>query len=148
MKAILQRVRSASVSVAGEICGEINQGLLIFLGIHTDDSEKELEWIVNKTLNLRIFSNDAGQFDLSALDIEAEILLVSQFTLYGNCQKGRRPSFTDSAHPSIAEPLYNLAIDKFKESGLKVETGRFGANMLVDIQNDGPVTMILEREKQ
>ena len=146
MKAVIQRVREASVSIDNKIVGQINQGLTILLAIHNDDTDKELDWVVNKIVNLRIFSNDSGQFDLSAMDIDAEILLVSQFTLYGDCKKGRRPSFTNSAQPDKAIPLYEKAIEKFKATGLKVETGEFGADMLVDIKNDGPVTLIVERQ--
>ena len=148
MRVLIQRVKSASVTVDKECVGNIEQGLLIFLGIHQDDTQTEADWLLNKCLKLRIFDNNQGQFDKSLLDISGELLIVSQFTLYGNCDKGRRPSFIDSAHPSISKPLYDYFVKQAKTFKLKVATGVFGANMLVDIKNDGPVTMIIERNRQ
>ena len=148
MRALIQRVKSASVTVNNDVCGKIDKGLLIFLGIANGDQEADGDWLVNKCLNLRIFNNEQGQFDLSLSEIKGEILVVSQFTLYANCQKGRRPSFTDSAPPPISEPLYNYVVNEFKKSGLKVASGIFGADMLVDIKNDGPVTIMLEQDRQ
>ena len=148
MRALIQRVSSASVSIDGKIYGKIGKGQVILLGIANEDNETDADWLINKCLNLRIFNNDKGQFDLSLLDISGEILLVSQFTLYADCQKGRRPSFTDSASPELAQPLYDYFVSEIKKSGLKVETGIFGADMSVDIKNDGPVTILLEQDRR
>ena len=124
--------------------GEIGPGLLVFLGVGREDGEPEARYIIDKTLNLRIFNDSEGTFDRSALDTGADLLVVSQFTLYGNTRKGRRPSFMDAAPPEIAEPLLDRTVEVFRESGLKVETGRFQAHMLVSIHNDGPVTISLD----
>ncbi len=144
MRAVVQRVSSASVSVDSEVVGSIGPGLVVLLGVSRDDSEAEVRYIVDKTTNLRIFSDDEGKFDRSALDIRAELLLVSQFTLYGNTRKGRRPSFVEAAQPDKAEALFDHAVALFGETGLKVETGRFQAYMAVAIHNDGPVTLMLD----
>ena len=144
MRALIQRVARASVTVGDELVGEIGPGLVVLLGIGREDGEPEARYIIDKTLNLRIFNDSEGRFDRSALDTGADLLVVSQFTLYGNTRKGRRPSFMDAAPPEIAEPLLDRTVEMFRESGLRVETGRFQAHMLVSIHNDGPVTISLD----
>lgn len=144
MRALVQRVSGASVTVGGEVIGQIGRGLVVLLGIATWDGEDEARYIVDKTVNLRIFPDEEGRFNRSALDAGAELLVVSQFTLYGDTRRGRRPSFTDAAPPQRAQELFQRTVELFRESGLKVETGRFQAHMLVSIQNDGPVTIMLD----
>lgn len=145
MKALLQRVSSASVSVNGRITGQINRGFCILLGVTHGDSTKEADWLVNKLAGLRVFEDEAGKMNLSIEDIGGEFLVVSQFTLYGDARKGKRPSFTSAARPEQAEPLVDYFITQLRERGFKVGTGVFGAMMHVEIHNDGPVTMMLER---
>lgn len=145
MRAVVQRVRKASVSVGDEVVGAIGPGLVVLLGVKNGDTEAEARWLANKIANLRIFSDQEGKFNLSALDVGGEALVVSQFTLYADARKGRRPSFTEAAPPEVAEPLVEKFVEFLRAEGLKVETGRFGAMMLVEIHNDGPVTIILER---
>ena len=132
------------MDVDGETIGSIGPGLVVLLGISREDSDKETAYLATKTANLRIFSDPDGKFNLSALDVGAEVLLVSQFTLYADTRKGRRPSFIGAAGPDMAGPLFERAVDLFRETGLKVETGRFQANMNVTIHNDGPVTVMLD----
>jgi len=144
MKAIIQRVKNARVEIENKTIGEIGKGILVFLGVKDGDTEKDVQFLVEKILNLRIFSDKENKMNLSLLDIKGEILIVSQFTLYGDCKKGRRPSFTDAALPETAEKLYEDFIKEAKKSGLKTETGKFGAMMQVELVNDGPVTFILE----
>jgi len=144
MRAVVQRVREASVSIEGERVGEIGKGLVILLGVAQGDSEKEARYLAEKIAHLRIFADEEGKFNLSALDVRAQALVVSQFTLYGDTRKGRRPSFTSAAPPEVAEPLVKEFIDSLRAVGLQVESGRFGAMMLVNIANDGPVTLILD----
>lgn len=134
----------ASVSIGGDEVGRIGRGFVVFVGISREDAEAEARYIVDKVAGLRIFDDEAGRFDRSALDVEAELLIISQFTLYGNTRKGRRPSFTDAAPPEQAEALFSRAVDLFAATGLKVQTGRFQANMMVSIRNDGPVTIMLD----
>jgi D-tyrosyl-tRNA(Tyr) deacylase len=146
MRVILQRVTSSQVVVAGEVIGKIDRGLNLLVGIAETDTEAELDWMVRKCLELRVFPDaEQGRFDRSIQEIKGEILVVSQFTLYGDCRKGRRPSFDQAASPSRAEQMYEKFVEKLRESGLKVETGKFGAMMQVSIENDGPVTLILEK---
>ena len=144
MKALLQRVTKASVSVGGEVVGRISQGLVVFVGVAREDTEKDAQYLVQKTVNLRIFSDKEGRFNLSALDIKGELLLVSQFTLLADTRKGRRPSFTEAALPPQAEELFEQFVEQANATGLKVETGRFQQYMQVEIHNDGPVTILLE----
>ncbi len=144
MKAIVQRVSHASVLVNGEIVGSIGAGLVILLGIRVDDSIADARYLAQKCINLRIFSDEQGKFNLSALDIHGDILVVSQFTVYSDTRKGRRPSFVEAAPPEISEPLYEKFIEFVAASGLTVQSGRFAADMLVKINNDGPVTLIVE----
>ena len=148
MKALLQRVTGASVSVGGEVVGRIGRGLVVFVGVASGDTEKDVSYLVQKTVNLRIFSDEAGKFNLSALDIKGELLLVSQFTLLADTRKGRRPSFVEAAPPAPAEQLFEQFVEQAGAAGLKVETGRFQQYMQVEIHNDGPVTILLDsREK-
>ena len=148
MKALLQRVSRASVSVGGDEVGRIGKGLVVFLGVAAGDTEKDALYLVSKIINLRIFTDAAEKFNLSALDTGGELLLVSQFTLLADTRKGRRPSFTGAAAPEQAEALFDYAVGLAIGSGLKVATGRFQQHMLVEIHNDGPVTVLLDsREK-
>lgn len=148
MKALLQRVTRASVSVAGEEVGKIGRGLVVLLGVASEDTEKEAQYLAQKVVNLRIFADEEGKFNLSALEVNAELLIISQFTLLADTCKGRRPSFTEAAPPAQAEKLFEYFVAQTKATGLKVATGRFQAYMQVAIHNDGPVTIILDsREK-
>ncbi|MBD3287998.1 D-tyrosyl-tRNA(Tyr) deacylase [candidate division KSB1 bacterium] len=144
MRAVIQRVTKATVSVEDKIVGKINKGLVILLGVKNGDTEEDARYLAEKCANLRIFTDENNKFNLSALDVGGEMLVISQFTLYGNTSKGRRPSFIEAAPPEISEPLYEKFVDFARESGLKVECGIFGAMMLVEIHNDGPVTIIAE----
>jgi D-tyrosyl-tRNA(Tyr) deacylase len=144
VKALLQRVSEASVSVGGEVVGRIGRGVVVLVGVAQGDSEKDARYLAQRTVNLRIFSDEASKFNLSALDIGGELLIVSQFTLLADTRKGRRPSFTDAAPPSQAEELFGLFVSEAKASGLKVETGRFQQHMQLEIHNDGPVTIMLD----
>ncbi len=144
MRALIQRVSKASVSIDGEVVGAIGPGLLILLGVSRDDTDEDASYIVGKVVNLRIFSNDERKFQSSATDVGAELLVVSQFTLYGETRKGRRPSFTLAAAPDEANRLFERAVALFKDTGLKVETGTFQAYMAVALVNDGPVTLMLD----
>ncbi len=140
----MQRVSEASVSVDSELVGQIGNGFAVLIGVSKHDSELDADYIVNKVANLRVFSDDEGKFDRSAMDVGAELLLVSQFTLHADTRKGRRPSFTDAAPPELAESLFDQTIAKFRETGLRVETGRFQAYMMVSLINDGPVTIMID----
>lgn len=145
MRAVVQRVSEASVTVEGKVVGQIGRGLVVLLGVRQGDTEAEAEWLANKVANLRIFADEQGKFNLSVLDVGGEALVISQFTLYGDARRGRRPDFTQAARPDVAEPLCDRFVDYLRQAGLRVETGVFGALMLVKICNDGPVTIILER---
>ena len=148
MKALLQRVTGASVSIGGEVVGRIGRGLVVLVGVASGDSDKDINYLVQKIVNLRIFPDDDGRFDLSALDINGELLLVSQFTLLADTRKGRRPSFVGAAPPDEAEKLFGRFVEQARATGLRVETGRFQQYMQVEIHNDGPVTILLDsREK-
>jgi len=144
MKVLVQRVASASVTTNNRVVGKIGPGLVVFLGIAKCDSEEDACYLADKIINLRIFTNDAGKFALSALETGSEILIVSQFTLLADSRKGRRPSFTEAAPPDTAKKLYDFFVNQVCSSGLKTETGAFQEHMLVEIQNDGPVTLMLE----
>ncbi len=143
MKAVVQRVKSASVKVDDKIISSIKMGLLIYLGVGKDDTQKDVEFFANKIANLRIFEDDNGKMNLSALTLKYDILVVSQFTLYGDVKKGFRPSFQDAAGPDTANSLYELFVKRLKDRGLKIETGVFQAMMEVESINDGPVTIII-----
>ncbi len=144
MKALLQRVTAASVSVSGEEVGRIGRGLVVFVGVANGDTVKDVQYLVNKTLNLRIFTDEEGKFNLSVLDMKGELLVVSQFTLMADTKRGRRPSFSEAAPSAEAEVLFNQFVEQIRTSGLKVETGRFQQYMQVEIHNDGPVTILLD----
>jgi D-tyrosyl-tRNA(Tyr) deacylase len=144
MRAVLQRVRRASVTVGDEVTGEIAAGWLVLLGIAPADSRKEIDWLADKIANLRAFADAEGKMNLSVQDINGGVLVVSQFTLYGDCMKGRRPGFTGAAPPAIAEPLYEQFVTALKALGVPVATGRFGADMQVELVNDGPVTFVID----
>ena len=144
MRALVQRVSKASVTVGFESVGSIGPGLVVLLGIAREDGDDEVRYIVGKVVNLRIFADEDGRFNRSALDTAAELLIVSQFTLYGDTRKGRRPSFVEAAPPERAEELYLRAVELFAETGLAVQQGRFQAHMLVSIHNDGPVTIMVD----
>ncbi len=144
MRALLQRVSEASVTIDGEVAGAIGTGLLILLGIREGDTIADVDFLAPKCAGLRIFTDAAGKFNLSALDVGGQILVISQFTLYGDSRKGRRPSFTEAAHPDRSEPLYEAFVAAMRATGLTVATGRFGADMQVALVNDGPVTLLVE----
>ena len=147
MRVVIQRVRKASVTVDNQITGSIGFGLVILIGVAREDSENDVQWIADKCINLRIFENEEGKFHHSLLDTGGEILAISQFTLLGDCRKGRRPSFTHAAEPKKAQQLYERFVDILKEKKIKIETGVFAARMSVEIHNDGPVTLILDSKK-
>jgi len=144
VKALLQRVTEASVSVGSELVGRIGQGLVVFVGVADGDTEEEARYLAQRTVNLRIFADEEGRFNLSVLDIKGEILVVSQFTLLADTRKGRRPSFVEAAPPAPAEELIERFVGEARATGLKVETGRFQQYMQVEIHNDGPVTILLD----
>jgi D-tyrosyl-tRNA(Tyr) deacylase len=147
MRAVIQRVSSARVIVDGEIVGAIENGLLVLLGITHDDGEDEARWLAEKIAGLRIFQDDEGKMNRDVAEVAGKVLVVSQFTLYGECQKGRRPSFIDAARPEQAEPLYECFVNALKAVGIGTATGRFGAMMQVELVNDGPVTLIIDTPK-
>ncbi|HBC86597.1 MAG TPA: D-tyrosyl-tRNA(Tyr) deacylase [Lentisphaeria bacterium] len=144
MRAIIQRVDSASVEIEGNMAGSIGRGFMILLGITHADTDKDALFLADKALNLRVFDDKDGKMNLSLMDVKGEILVVSQFTLYGDASRGRRPSFTGAAHPAHAIPLYDKFICELRKSKLKIETGRFGADMNVNLCNHGPVTIIID----
>ena len=144
MRAVIQRVQSASVCVDGRMTGKIDQGLLVLVGVGKGDGEKDVAYMVSKLPDLRIFEDTSGKFNLSLREAGGGMLVVSQFTLYGDCRKGRRPSFTDAAEPAEAKKLYEQLIFKLREQGTPVETGEFQAKMEVHLVNDGPVTILLD----
>ena len=147
MRAVLQRVLNASVSVDGKITGEIGKGLLVFLGIGRDDTEENVLWLVNKINKLRIFADENDKTNLSLADVNGEILVVSQFTLYADCKKGNRPSFTKAGKPDHANELYEYMIDLCKNEISNVQTGIFGADMKIQLLNDGPFTILLDSDE-
>ncbi len=145
MRMVIQRVSQASVSVDEAVVGSIGRGIVVLLGVAQGDTEQQAEWLANKLVNLRIFEDDAGKMNLSVHDIGGQLLVVSQFTLLGDCRKGRRPGFSDAAPPEHADRLYEYFVDYVRKQGYVVETGRFQARMSVNICNDGPVTFVLDR---
>ena len=147
MRAVVQRVTYSSVEVDDVIVGEINKGFNVLLGISKDDTEEDMKYIKDKIINLRVFSDENDKMNLSLLDIKGELLLISQFTLYGDARKGRRPNFMNALGGEEAKKFYDKFIEMMKETGLKVQTGIFGADMKVDIKNDGPVTILLDSSK-
>jgi len=148
MRSVVQRVKQASVSVKGETVGKISTGLLVLLAVGQGDGEKEVTWIVDKIVGLRIFEDEAGKMNCSVQDVRGEILMVSQFTLYGDCRSGKRPSFMTAAPPEQAKALFEQIIEATRSRGLKVETGVFQAEMDVALINNGPVTILLDSEKK
>lgn len=147
MRAVVQRVKKASVTVGEEIKGQIASGLLVFLGVSREDQEGDADYLADKIVNLRIFEDSAGKMNCSALELAQECLVVSQFTLYGDCRKGRRPSFFAAATPAKADQLYQYFVEQIKKKGLRVATGEFQAMMDVELINDGPVTLLLDSGK-
>lgn len=147
MRVVLQRVSSASVKIDGAVTGEIGSGLVLLLGIAKDDGPEDVAYVVNKCAGLRIFGDDQGKMNRSLLDVDGEVLAISQFTLFGDTRKGRRPSFESAAPAELAEPLYDLAVERLRERGIRVATGRFGAFMEVSLVNDGPVTLTVESRR-
>ena len=148
MRIILQRVKQASVETGGEVVGQIGQGVLALLGAGKEDSDQDVEYLVEKMLGLRIFEDEAGKMNLSVTDVGGEILVVSQFTLYGDCRKGRRPSFDKAAPPEVAEALYEKFVQKIRDFCVPVQTGKFGAMMDVQLTNWGPVTIMLDSKRE
>jgi len=147
MRVVLQRVSSASVRVDGNVIGDIGPGLVLLIGIHRNDTDEDMHYVMDKCVHLRIFSDETGKMNHSVLDMGGELLVVSQFTLYGDTRKGRRPGFDQAGRPDMAEPLYDRAVARLRDHGLQVATGRFGADMQVDLINDGPVTLIIEHPR-
>lgn len=144
MRLVIQRVAQAQVISDGQLTGKINNGLVVLIGIHSEDTDKDLLWLIPKLTQMRIFSDQEGKMNLSIKDIQGEILLISQFTLYASSKKGNRPSFIQAAPPSIAIPLYKKFIEEINKTGIPLQTGIFGADMQVSLTNDGPVTIILD----
>ena len=145
MRVVLQRVNHGCVSVDGKTVAEIGLGLVILLGVGPDDGDEQIDYLVNKIANLRIFEDEEGKINRSVLEVGGEAIVVSQFTLYADTRKGRRPSFTDAASPEIASPLVDRFVQRLAQEGVQTQTGEFGAHMLVEIHNDGPVTIFMER---
>ena len=147
MKFIVQKVEKAKVEVDGKVVGKINKGFMVLIGVKENDTKKEADYLVNKLINLRIFEDEQEKMNLSLKDVGGELLVVSQFTLYGDCRKGRRPSFSSAARPEVATKLYEEFIEKARKEGIVTKTGQFGAHMMVDLTNDGPVTILLESNR-
>lgn len=147
MRVVVQRVINSSVEVDGKIVGKSDKGLMLLVGFTEGDSSKEIDWMVEKVINLRIFEDENEKMNLSLKDVGGELLVVSQFTLYGDCRKGRRPSFSSAARPEVATKLYEEFIEKARKEGIVTKTGQFGAHMMVDLTNDGPVTILLESNR-
>ena len=145
MRAVVQRVSQASVSVGDEVVGDVGRGVVVLVGVTHGDTEEQAEWLARKIAGLRIFEDNEGKMNAGLLDADGAALVISQFTLYADCRKGRRPSFTNAAMPEVAEPLVEHFAQALRDHGVPVETGVFGAHMLVEIYNDGPVTILLER---
>jgi D-tyrosyl-tRNA(Tyr) deacylase len=148
MRAVLQRVSEASVTVDGEVVGRIGRGLMALIGVHKDDTDADLEWMVQKVPQLRIFDDDEGKMNRSLVDVSGALLLVSQFTLYADARKGRRPSYTDAMPPEAASALIDRLVERFRTTGLEVQTGRFRATMRVALVNEGPVTILLDSRRE
>ena len=147
MRAVIQRVKSASVDISNERVGEIESGVLILLGVEAADTAEDIEWLAGKISRLRIFDDENGVMNLDITQVGGRALVVSQFTLYGNCRKGRRPDFLAAARPEVAIPLYEKFIQLIRDKGIHVETGEFGAEMLVESVNDGPVTLVVDTDQ-
>ena len=147
MRAVIQRVKGSSVAIDGQTVGQCGHGLMVLIGVEAGDTEKDMAYIADKVPNLRIFEDDNGKMNLSLMDMGGQILAISQFTLLGDARGGRRPSFTAAARPDTAVPLYEALVEKWRELGIHVETGVFGADMQVSLVNDGPVTILLDSHK-
>lgn len=147
MRAVVQRVASSSVTVEGKTTGKIDKGLMVLLGVADGDTDKDVTYMVDKIVNLRIFEDENDKMNLSLQDIGASLLVVSQFTLLGDCRKGRRPSFIEAARPEMADNLYQKFVDKARSMGIRTETGRFKTHMMVELINDGPVTILVDSNK-
>ena len=147
MRVVIQRVKNASVEIDGNVNGKINTGFLVLLGIASTDTKQDVDYLVKKVVNLRVFSDENDKMNLSLKDVNGELLVISQFTLYGNCREGSRPSFIEAAKPDVAIPLYEYFVEECKKQISVVETGVFGADMKVSLLNDGPVTIIIESKK-
>lgn len=147
MRVVIQRVKNASVEIDGNVNGKINTGFLVLLGIASTDTKQDVDYLVKKVVNLRVFSDENDKMNLSLKDVNGELLVISQFTLYGNCREGNRPSFIEAAKPDVAVPLYEYFVEECKKQITVVETGVFGADMKVSLLNDGPVTIIIESKK-
>ncbi len=147
MRVVIQRVKNASVKIDGNVNGKINTGFLVLLGIASTDTKQDVDYLVKKVVNLRVFSDENDKMNLSLKDVNGELLVISQFTLYGNCREGNRPSFIEAAKPDVAIPLYEYFVEECKKQITVVETGVFGADMKVSLLNDGPVTIIIESKK-
>ena len=145
MRAVVQRVSRGSVSVDGKVVGAIGRGVVVLVGVTHDDTEEQAEWLARKIAGLRIFEDDAGKINAGLLDVDGAALIISQFTLYADVRKGRRPGFTDAALPEVAEPLVEHFTQAMRGHGVPVKTGVFGAHMMVEIHNDGPVTILVEK---
>ncbi len=148
MRACVQRVSSAHVEVEGEIVGAIETGLVVLLGVGANDTQADASWLAGKAASLRIFEDDEGKMNRSVMEVKGGVLAISQFTLFGDCRKGRRPSFVHAAEPELAESLYSFFVDELSKQGVPVETGRFQTHMNVSLVNDGPVTILLDSAKQ
>ncbi len=148
MRAVVQRVRKSSVTVDEKVVGKINKGLMVLLGVGIEDSDSDIDYLAEKIVNLRIFEDDGGKMNLSLLETGGELLVVSQFTLYGDCRKGRRPGYDKAARPEAARDMYESFVEKCKSYGITVQTGIFQAEMLVDISNDGPVTLLIDSRRE
>lgn len=146
MRALLQRVSSAAVRVNGRTVGQIGRGFCILLGVTHTDTHKEADWLANKIAGIRLSEDEAGKMNLGLQDVDGELLVISQFTLYGDARKGRRPSFVNASPPAHSEPMYDHFVNTLRDAGYTVATGQFGADMKVEIHNDGPVTLMLEKE--
>lgn len=147
MRVVIQRVKNASVEIDNKVNGKINTGFLVLLGIASTDTKQDVDYLVKKVVNLRVFSDENDKMNLALKDINGELLVISQFTLYGNCREGNRPSFIEAARPDVAVPLYEYFVEECKKQISVVETGVFGADMKVSLLNDGPVTIIIESKK-
>ncbi|NLM06299.1 MAG: D-tyrosyl-tRNA(Tyr) deacylase [Tissierellia bacterium] len=147
MRVVIQRVSEASCTIDGKVHSKIGKGLLVFFGVGQDDADEDMNFLLDKTLNLRIFEDNEGKMNLSLQDIDGEILIISQFTLYGNVKKGRRPSFVEAADPKVGEEYYNKFVEEMKNRWEKVESGVFGADMKIGLVNDGPVTILIDSKR-
>lgn len=148
MRAVIQRVSEASVEVGGEVVGAVGPGILLLVGVDQRDTEADADYIAEKTAGMRCFMDEDSKFNRSVIDIGGSVLAISQFTLHGDCRKGRRPSFTEAARPDVAIPLYERVVERIRALGVPCETGEFGAHMRVRLLNDGPVTLLLDSRKQ